>query len=457
MGPLVSERRTSSVVTFTTRPLRIGSQWTSLPASEGYVCPSWLRLSNGTNKWSAVALMNLPAFGKTSQAARVRNPAFVGERALPRGGNVRQGHLRGLVQVPELAAADNVGIFSADGMTMAVECTSRTAARQSLQIKFIASIEQPLCFKAEFDPTSPYLVLSAVTTSLFNISSATSNSEVQPTTKPSIRAVYAVWAGVHHQAGIAEDERAYGGVSRGQWKISERHPAAIAAVHVEHRQQHHYREAKTGQGAFVVRFVAEGGGDAGYASSFANASAKMLASPSREVQAILSLKDNDCLNEYYDSDNILLDKTDGIGSDNDELNDLENEIVDDLDDDKGYNFKYIDDDDDKVKTQKSVPVRFPQQVVPDVKPINKEPVAPVATAEQVTTTNPIDQSAHMIFGPSLTRRPFVLAGQQRWRHVNIRRHENNRSVPNSPDNSRVLLVRERFDRLVKHDLQLVQR
>ncbi|KAL1404238.1 hypothetical protein pipiens_000851, partial [Culex pipiens pipiens] len=70
-------------------------------------------------------------------------------------------------------------------------------------------------------------------------------------------------------------------------------------------------------------------------------------SPSREVQAILSLKDNDCLNEYYDSDNILLDKTDRIGSANEELNDLENEIIDDLDDDKGYNFKYIDDDDDK--------------------------------------------------------------------------------------------------------------
>ncbi|KAL1395122.1 hypothetical protein pipiens_002914 [Culex pipiens pipiens] len=68
-------------------------------------------------------------------------------------------------------------------------------------------------------------------------------------------------------------------------------------------------------------------------------------SPSREVQAILSLKDNDCLNEYYDSGNILLDKTDGIGSANEELKDLENEIIDDLDDDKGYNFKYIDDDD----------------------------------------------------------------------------------------------------------------
>lgn len=124
-------------------------------------------------------------------------------------------------------------------------------------------------------------------------------------------------------------------------------------------------------------------------------SAEMLASggssPSREVQEILSLKDNDCLNEYYDSDNILLDETDGIGADDDELNDLENEIIEDLDDDEGYNFKNIDDDDDeeelgqrRVTTQKSAPVPAPQKVVPEVKPINKEPVAPVATAEQVT-------------------------------------------------------------------------
>ncbi|XP_062546846.1 enhancer of mRNA-decapping protein 4 homolog isoform X2 [Armigeres subalbatus] len=79
-------------------------------------------------------------------------------------------------------------------------------------------------------------------------------------------------------------------------------------------------------------------------------SAEMLASggssPSREVQEILSLKDNDCLNEYYDSDNVLLDETDGIGAEDDELNDLENEINDDDDEDEGYNFKNIDDDDD---------------------------------------------------------------------------------------------------------------
>uniref|UniRef100_A0A1Q3EZN0 Putative enhancer of mrna-decapping protein 4 n=2 Tax=Culex tarsalis TaxID=7177 RepID=A0A1Q3EZN0_CULTA len=126
-------------------------------------------------------------------------------------------------------------------------------------------------------------------------------------------------------------------------------------------------------------------------------SAEMLASggssPSREVQEILSLKDNDCLNEYYDSDNILLDETDGIGGDDDELNDLENEIIEDLDDDEGYNFKNIDDDDDeeelgqrRVPTQKSASTAAsaPQKVVPELKPINKEPSAPVATAEQVT-------------------------------------------------------------------------
>ncbi|EDS45230.1 conserved hypothetical protein [Culex quinquefasciatus] len=69
----------------------------------------------------------------------------------------------------------------------------------------------------------------------------------------------------------------------------------------------------------------------------------------------------------------------------------ENEIIEDLDDDEGYNFKNIDDDDDeeelgqrRVSTQKSAPVPAPQKVVPEVKPINKEPVAPVATAEQVT-------------------------------------------------------------------------
>lgn len=124
-------------------------------------------------------------------------------------------------------------------------------------------------------------------------------------------------------------------------------------------------------------------------------SAEMLASggssPSREVQEILSLKDNDCLNEYYDSDNILLDETDGIGADDDELNDLENEIIEDLDDDEGYNFKNIDDDDDeeelgqrRVAPQKSATVSAPQKVIPEVKPINQEPLAPVATAEQVT-------------------------------------------------------------------------
>lgn len=122
-------------------------------------------------------------------------------------------------------------------------------------------------------------------------------------------------------------------------------------------------------------------------------SAEMLASggssPSREVQEILSLKDNDCLNEYYDSDNILLDETDGIGADDDELNDLENEIIEDLDDDEGYNFKNIDDDDDEEELgQRRVPTQKPAaaapQKVPEVKPINQEPSAPVATAEQVT-------------------------------------------------------------------------
>lgn len=58
-------------------------------------------------------------------------------------------------------------------------------------------------------------------------------------------------------------------------------------------------------------------------------------SPSREVQEILSLKDNDCLNEYYDSDNILLDETDGIGADDEELNDLERLNFDNSDDEEG--------------------------------------------------------------------------------------------------------------------------
>lgn len=101
------------------------------------------------------------------------------------------------------------------------------------------------------------------------------------------------------------------------------------------------------------------------------------------------MKDNDCLNEYYDSDNILLDETDGIGADDDELNDLENEIIEDLDDDEGYNFKNIDDDDDEEELgQRRVPAQksaapAPQKI-PEVKPINQEPSAPVATAEQVT-------------------------------------------------------------------------
>ena len=72
--------------------------------------------------------------------------------------------------------------------------------------------------------------------------------------------------------------------------------------------------------------------------------AEMLASggssPSREVQKILSLKDAD-LNDFYDSDNVLLDDTDGIGGDNDddELNDLEMEITDD----EAFDFKNLDD------------------------------------------------------------------------------------------------------------------
>lgn len=110
-------------------------------------------------------------------------------------------------------------------------------------------------------------------------------------------------------------------------------------------------------------------------------SAEMLASggssPSREVQEILSLKDNDCLNEYYDSDNVLLDETDGIGADDDELNDLENEINDDDDGDEGYNFKNIDDDDDDdVLQQRKVPAASdapkPLKNLQEVKPINKE-------------------------------------------------------------------------------------
>lgn len=110
-------------------------------------------------------------------------------------------------------------------------------------------------------------------------------------------------------------------------------------------------------------------------------SAEMLtsggSSPSREVQEILSLKDNDCLNEYYDSDNILLDETDGIDGDNDELNDLENDIIDDEEDD-GYNFKKIDDDDDDEIGQRrsSPPPKQPTQASseePEIKPINEEP------------------------------------------------------------------------------------
>ncbi|XP_058818237.1 enhancer of mRNA-decapping protein 4 homolog isoform X2 [Topomyia yanbarensis] len=107
-------------------------------------------------------------------------------------------------------------------------------------------------------------------------------------------------------------------------------------------------------------------------------STEMLASggssPSREVQEILSLKDNDCLNEYYDSDNILLDETDGIGADDDELNDLENEIIDDEEDDDRYNFKNIDDDDDEDEIQqRSVqPTQKSGQKLSEVKPINQD-------------------------------------------------------------------------------------
>ncbi|XP_058447810.1 enhancer of mRNA-decapping protein 4 homolog isoform X2 [Malaya genurostris] len=106
-------------------------------------------------------------------------------------------------------------------------------------------------------------------------------------------------------------------------------------------------------------------------------STEMLASggssPSREVQEILSLKDNDCLNEYYDSDNILLDETDGIGADDDELNDLENEIIDDEEDDDGYNFKNIDDDDDDDELQRRVQqTQEPVQKRSEVKPINQD-------------------------------------------------------------------------------------
>lgn len=54
-------------------------------------------------------------------------------------------------------------------------------------------------------------------------------------------------------------------------------------------------------------------------------------SPSREVQEILSLKDSDCLNDYYDSDTVLIDDNDGIVN-NDEL--IGNKDDDDDDDDE---------------------------------------------------------------------------------------------------------------------------
>ncbi|XP_055597702.1 enhancer of mRNA-decapping protein 4 homolog isoform X2 [Uranotaenia lowii] len=105
-------------------------------------------------------------------------------------------------------------------------------------------------------------------------------------------------------------------------------------------------------------------------------SAEMLASggssPSREVQEILSLKENDCLNEYYDSDNILLDDTDGIAGDDDELNDLENEIIDDEDEEIRYNFKNIDDDDDEkedIQPRRDQPEQT-ERKLPDINPIN---------------------------------------------------------------------------------------
>ncbi|XP_019559738.3 enhancer of mRNA-decapping protein 4 homolog isoform X1 [Aedes albopictus] len=131
-------------------------------------------------------------------------------------------------------------------------------------------------------------------------------------------------------------------------------------------------------------------------------SAEMLASggssPSREVQEILSLKDNDCLNEYYDSDNILLDETDGIGADDDELNDLENEINDDDDEDEGYNFKNIDDDDDddvlqQRKVQSVSETSKAAQNLKEIKPINKEQGPSQEKLVKSEPTNNIDWPA----------------------------------------------------------------
>lgn len=101
-------------------------------------------------------------------------------------------------------------------------------------------------------------------------------------------------------------------------------------------------------------------------------SAEMLASggssPSREIQEILSLKDNEC----YDSDNILMDKIFGIGED--ELNDLENDIIEDEEEDNGYNFKNIDDDDDEdeILQRREQPKQLSQnaQKVSEAKPTN---------------------------------------------------------------------------------------
>jgi hypothetical protein len=59
-------------------------------------------------------------------------------------------------------------------------------------------------------------------------------------------------------------------------------------------------------------------------------------SPSREVQEILCLQDN---NKYYDdTDEIILDEADGLLG-VDELNDLENDINED---EESYNYKRSD-------------------------------------------------------------------------------------------------------------------